>query len=194
MKEAEVKARAFAMPLTSPAYPPGPYRFVNREFLVITYRTDPEKLRARGARAARDRRADGQVRVHPHAGFHRLRRLHRDRAGHPGQVSGPQGRLHPLHVPQRRAADRRRPRALGLSEEAREPDAASRDRHIGRHARLWPGPRRHRHHGIQAQVRRPGRGPRLARGPELPAQDHSARRRHARVSASWSNTTSRTSR
>jgi acetoacetate decarboxylase len=46
MKEAEVKSRAFAMPLTSPAYPPGPYRFVNREFMVITYRTDPEKLRA----------------------------------------------------------------------------------------------------------------------------------------------------
>src|SRR5204863_305161 len=46
MKEAEVKARAFAMPLTSPAYPPGPYRFVNREFMIITYRTDPEKLRA----------------------------------------------------------------------------------------------------------------------------------------------------
>src|SRR5436190_14026471 len=46
MKEAEVKARAFAMPLTSPAYPPGPYRFVNREFMIITYRTDPDKLRA----------------------------------------------------------------------------------------------------------------------------------------------------
>src|SRR5499427_7127393 len=46
MKEAEVKARAFAMPLTNPAYPPGPYRFVNREFMVITYRTDPDKLRA----------------------------------------------------------------------------------------------------------------------------------------------------
>ena len=46
MKEVEVKARAFAMPLTSPAYPPGPYRFVNREFMVITYRTDPDRLRA----------------------------------------------------------------------------------------------------------------------------------------------------
>ena len=45
MKEAEVKRRAFAMPLTSPAYPVGPYRFYNREFLVITYRTDPAKLR-----------------------------------------------------------------------------------------------------------------------------------------------------
>jgi acetoacetate decarboxylase len=46
MKEQEVRERAFAMPLTSPAYPPGPYRFVDREFLIITYRTDPEKLRA----------------------------------------------------------------------------------------------------------------------------------------------------
>ena len=45
MKEREVRERAFAMPLTSPAYPPGPYRFINREFLVITYRTDPERLR-----------------------------------------------------------------------------------------------------------------------------------------------------
>ena len=46
MTEAEVKERAFAMPLTSPAFPPGPYRFVNREFFIITYRTDPEALRS----------------------------------------------------------------------------------------------------------------------------------------------------
>jgi acetoacetate decarboxylase len=45
MRLADVSARAFAMPLTSPAYPPGPYRFVGREFLNITYRTDPQKLR-----------------------------------------------------------------------------------------------------------------------------------------------------
>jgi acetoacetate decarboxylase len=46
MRENEVVKRAFAMPLTSPAYPPGPYRFVNREYLIITYRTDPAKLRS----------------------------------------------------------------------------------------------------------------------------------------------------
>jgi acetoacetate decarboxylase len=40
-----VREKAFAMPLTSPAYPPGPYRFINREFFIITYRTDAEKLR-----------------------------------------------------------------------------------------------------------------------------------------------------
>ena len=45
MRENEVRERAFAMPLTSPAYPTGPYRFYNREYLIITYRTDPEKLR-----------------------------------------------------------------------------------------------------------------------------------------------------
>jgi acetoacetate decarboxylase len=33
------------MPLTSPAYPPGPHRFVDREFFIITYRTDPDALR-----------------------------------------------------------------------------------------------------------------------------------------------------
>jgi acetoacetate decarboxylase len=46
MKDRDVLERAFAMPLTSPAYPPGPYRFIDREYLIITYRTDPEKLRA----------------------------------------------------------------------------------------------------------------------------------------------------
>src|SRR6516162_9095760 len=45
MKESDVRARAFAMPFTSPAFPIGPYRFVNREYLIITYRTDPRKLR-----------------------------------------------------------------------------------------------------------------------------------------------------
>src|SRR5712672_1327098 len=46
MLEEEILERAFAMQLTSPSYPPGPYRFVNREYLIITYRTDPVKLRA----------------------------------------------------------------------------------------------------------------------------------------------------
>lgn len=40
----EVKRQAFAMPLTSPAFPPGPYRFIDREYLIITYRTTPEAI------------------------------------------------------------------------------------------------------------------------------------------------------
>lgn len=46
MKLTQVRETAFAMPLTSPAFPMGPYRFINREYLIITYRTDPEALRA----------------------------------------------------------------------------------------------------------------------------------------------------
>jgi acetoacetate decarboxylase len=45
MKLADVRRNAFAMPLTDTAYPPGPYKFYNREFVVITYRTDPDRLR-----------------------------------------------------------------------------------------------------------------------------------------------------
>jgi acetoacetate decarboxylase len=46
MKIADVRAKAFAMPLNNPAFPPGPYKFYNREFVIISYRTDPELLRA----------------------------------------------------------------------------------------------------------------------------------------------------
>jgi acetoacetate decarboxylase len=45
MKIEEIKKNAFGMPLTSPAYPRGPYRFVNREFMIITYETDMDALR-----------------------------------------------------------------------------------------------------------------------------------------------------
>ncbi|MEO6780457.1 MAG: acetoacetate decarboxylase [Bradyrhizobium sp.] len=44
MKADDVRRRAFSMPLHSPAYPRGPYRFVDREYLIITYRTDPSAL------------------------------------------------------------------------------------------------------------------------------------------------------
>ena len=46
MKETEIREKAFAMPITSPSYPHGPYRFNNREFLIITYETDMDLLRA----------------------------------------------------------------------------------------------------------------------------------------------------
>jgi len=46
MKSADVKRTAFAMPLTNPAYPPPPYRFYDREYIIIKYRTDREALEA----------------------------------------------------------------------------------------------------------------------------------------------------
>jgi acetoacetate decarboxylase len=45
MTEDEIRKNAFAMPIDNPAYPPGPYLFVDREYLIITYRTDPDALR-----------------------------------------------------------------------------------------------------------------------------------------------------
>jgi acetoacetate decarboxylase len=45
MKASSVR-QAYAMPLTNPSYPPGPYRFIDREYVIITYRTDPEALAA----------------------------------------------------------------------------------------------------------------------------------------------------
>jgi acetoacetate decarboxylase len=45
MRAEEVRAGAFAMPRTSPSYPPGPYRYLGREYLSIAYRTDPAALR-----------------------------------------------------------------------------------------------------------------------------------------------------
>ncbi|MDE0852905.1 MAG: acetoacetate decarboxylase [Nevskia sp.] len=44
MNEEEVRKAAYAMPITSPAYPKPPFRFANREFVIITYRTDPAAL------------------------------------------------------------------------------------------------------------------------------------------------------
>lgn len=34
-----------SMPAASPSYPRGPYRFIDREYLIITYETDAEALR-----------------------------------------------------------------------------------------------------------------------------------------------------
>src|SRR3974390_3082460 len=46
MKLDQVRTNAFAMPVNNPAYPKGPYKFYNREYVVISYRTDPDALRA----------------------------------------------------------------------------------------------------------------------------------------------------
>jgi len=44
MKEDDVRKNAFAIPLTNPSYPPGPYRFINREYFVVTYKSDRDAL------------------------------------------------------------------------------------------------------------------------------------------------------
>jgi acetoacetate decarboxylase len=34
-----------SMPAASPSYPRGPYRFIDREYLIITYETDADAIR-----------------------------------------------------------------------------------------------------------------------------------------------------
>lgn len=41
-----IRERAYATPFCSPAYPMGPYRFLQREYFIVSYRTDPDLLRA----------------------------------------------------------------------------------------------------------------------------------------------------
>lgn len=42
----DILKNGFSMPFTSPAYPKGPYHFINREYFIITYETDIEALKA----------------------------------------------------------------------------------------------------------------------------------------------------
>ena len=35
-----------SMPAASPSYPFGPYRFVNREYVIVVYESDPRAVRA----------------------------------------------------------------------------------------------------------------------------------------------------
>jgi acetoacetate decarboxylase len=46
MKVEEIRNGAFAMPFTSPAFARGPYRFSRREYMIVTYFTDMDALRA----------------------------------------------------------------------------------------------------------------------------------------------------
>lgn len=34
-----------SMPLASPSYPRGPYRFIDREYMIVTYESDPDAIR-----------------------------------------------------------------------------------------------------------------------------------------------------
>jgi acetoacetate decarboxylase len=44
MNPDEVRKTAFAMPITNPSYPVGPYRFTDREYMIISYSTNREAL------------------------------------------------------------------------------------------------------------------------------------------------------
>jgi acetoacetate decarboxylase len=45
VEPADVLKTAFAMPLASPSFARGPYRYTNRDYLVVTYRTSRAALK-----------------------------------------------------------------------------------------------------------------------------------------------------
>ena len=76
MRKADV-LKLPSMPMAGPSYPAGPYRFVNREFLVITYETDPDLIRAGLPEPLEPiDQPDRALRVDQDAGQLRLRQLH----------------------------------------------------------------------------------------------------------------------
>ncbi|WP_168787423.1 acetoacetate decarboxylase [Paraburkholderia aromaticivorans] len=46
MKIEQIRKDAFAMPVHNPSYPRPPFRFLNREYFIISYETDIDALRA----------------------------------------------------------------------------------------------------------------------------------------------------
>jgi acetoacetate decarboxylase len=128
MKLADVAKRAFAMPLTDPAYPRGPYKFYNREFVVVSYRSDPDILREvvpEPLEVAGDTVNYEFIRMPDSTGFGDYTETGqvipvRFRAADGTVQEG--GYVHAIS--RRQFADRRRTRDLGLSEKARNPKIA----------------------------------------------------------------------
>lgn len=44
--KAEDILKLSSMPIASPSYPHGPYRFIDREYLIVTYESDPDAIRS----------------------------------------------------------------------------------------------------------------------------------------------------
>ena len=162
MKEDDVRKRAFAMPLTSPAYPPGPYRFLQRDYLIITYRTDADKLRALVPEPLKvDQPAVRYefIRMPDSTGFGDYTET--------GQVipvsfrGRKGGYTHCMFLNDGPPIAGGR-ELWGFPQETGTAKLARRDRHTGRRTRLWPGARCDRHHGLQIQGGRPSGGKSLA--------------------------------
>ena len=150
MTEEEIRKSAFAMPITSPAYPPGPYRFVNREYLIITYRTDPERLRAI---LPEPLTLDAPlvkyefIRMPDSTGFGDY-----TESGQviPVSLNGRHGSYtHCMFLDDELAIAGGR-ELWGFPKKLASPQPQDRKGHAGRHARLWSGARGHRHDGLQA--------------------------------------------
>jgi hypothetical protein len=177
MKVDEVRKRAFAMPLTSPAFPPGPYRFVDREFFIVTYRTDPAAL----AEVVPEPLAVAEplvkyefIRMPDSTGFGDY-----TESGQviPVSFQGQEGGyVHAMYLDDEAPIAGGR-ELWGFPKKLASPSlAVEKDTLLGvlKYGRAGRG----RNNGIQAQDARRGAGQDCAYCTELPAQDRASRRRH----------------
>jgi acetoacetate decarboxylase len=177
MTPADVKKTAFAMPLTAPTYPRGPYRFIDREYMIITYRTDLAALRA----VVPEPLEIGDplvkyefIRMPNSTGFGNYTES--------GQVipvtykgkSG--GFVHSMYLDDDAPIAGGR-EIWGFPKKLAQPSLnADKDVLLGT---LDYGARRHGHNGLQTHHARQRQSQSRDAGTEFPAQDHSARRLHA---------------
>ena len=132
MKKSDVKALA-SMPLQSPTFPRGPYKFFKRQYLVIRYTTDPALIRAA---LPEPLEPVGDTVLFGH------------RAGHPLQLQGRAVQFHQPDVCRQYTAARRRPGNLGLSDEIRQGSAEGQRRYAHGHAALRDAMRCYRNDGL----------------------------------------------
>jgi len=170
----DILATAFAMPLTSPAFPRGPYLFTKREFLVITYRTDVDALRAVVPEPLQVREPLVKfefIRMPDSTGFGDYTESGQVIPVHLDGVRG--SYVHAMylndHPPIAGGA-----RAMGFSEKAGQPQVRNRNRHAGGHAGLRAGSHCQGHHGLQTPGGRAGKRARVYGRAQLFAEDHPA--------------------
>ena len=195
MKIDDVRRTAYAMPLTNPVVSARTIPLFRPRISDRHLPHRPPGLARGRTRAARAHRAAGEIRVHSHARFDRVRRLHRIRTGDPRALC-------------RRGRASTCTRCISTTMR-RSPAAAS----CGASRRSWRSPKiSHEgevivgtlHYGQVAVRARPRWATSTARrtsdavlrslrAAELRAEDHSSRRRQRLASASWCAITSRTS-
>ena len=158
MKIDDVRRTAYSMPLTNPSFPPGPYRFFNREYFIVTYKTDPEALAAVVPEPLEVTDAIVKyefIRMPDSTGFGDYTET--------GQVipvrfKGETGvYVHSMYLDDERPIAGGR-ELWGFPKKLRFAENRRRERRAGGHAALWFGALRQRHHGLQASSGRSRHG------------------------------------
>ena len=153
-----------SMPLAGPSYPKGPYRFIDREYMIISYETDPELIREQLPEPlepiARPVVHYELIRMPDSSGFGKYTES--------GLVIPCLFKGEEMNFVAQMYLDDDPPivagrEIWGFPEEVCASQARSGEGHADRHARIWRPARRHGHHGLQASRAWPATAPRRRR-------------------------------